>query len=120
MTASFLALTVFAGFWLIGFALLAAVRADTTALRVTLTAPALGSCVLLLPAFMLSHAGVAIEHIALPLIVLLLVAAVSLLAVRRPPVPVTVVPVLFVCVFGLLVAGQPMRQFGFHWLANGN
>ncbi|MGD0455440.1 MAG: hypothetical protein ABSB69_17785 [Solirubrobacteraceae bacterium] len=111
---------IFAAFWLIGFASLAAVRADTTALRVTLTAPVLGSCVVLLPAFVLSHAGIGIEHVALPLLVVLLVAAVSALVIRRPTLPVTVVPVLAVCLLGLLLTAQPMREFGFHWLANAN
>jgi hypothetical protein len=120
MTAFMLTLAVFAGFWLIGLSLLAAVRADTTALRVTLTAPALGSCALLLPAFMLSHADIPIEHIALPLLITLLVFAVSLLVIRRPSLPVTAIPVLGVCVGGLLLAAQPMREFGFHWLANAN
>ena len=120
MTAFSLTLAAFAVFWLIGVAFLGAARADTSSLRVTLTAPALGSCVVLLPAFMLSHAGVAMEHVALPLVIALLVAAVILLAVRRPPLPVTVIPVLAVCAGGLLLAAQPMREFGFHWLGNGN
>jgi len=120
MTAFLLTLAAFAVFWLIGLAMLAAVRADTASLRVALTAPAIGSCVVVLPAFMLSHTGVAIEHVAIPLMIALLVGAVVLLAIRRPPLPMSVVPVLVVCVVGLLLAAWPMLEFGFHWLANGN
>jgi hypothetical protein len=120
MTAFILTLAAFAGFWLIGLALLAAVGADTHQLRVTLTAPALGSCTVLLPAFMLSHAGAAIDHVALPLLIALLVCAVGLLVIRRPSLPATAIPVLAVCVGCLLLAAQPMFEFGFHWLANAN
>jgi hypothetical protein len=120
MTALLLTLAAFAVFWLVGLATLAAVRADTTDLRLTLTAPAVGSCVVLLPAFMLSHAGVAIEHVALALLIVLLVAAVGVLALRRPTLPLSALPVVLVSVLGLLLAANPMFEFGFHWLSNGN
>lgn len=120
MTPLLLAVGLFAVFWLLGFAFLGVVHADTSSLRVTLTAPALGSCVLLLPEFVLSHAGFAAEHVALPLLLVLLVTAVSILALRRPPMPVAMVPVLVVCGIGLVLAASPMREFGFHWVANAN
>ncbi len=120
MTPLLLTLAVFAVFWLVGLATLTAMRADTSTLRVTLTAPALGSALILLPVFMLSEAGVAIEQIAMPLIALLVVAAMSILGYRRPRVPISALPVLAVCAIGLLLAARPMLQYGFHWIANAN
>jgi hypothetical protein len=115
-----LTVAAFAVFWLLGLALLAAVQADTSSLRVALTAPALGSCVLLLPAFVLSHAGFALEGAALPLLVAVALAAAIVLAVRRPALPLGVVPVLLACGLGLALAAGPMLEFGFHWLGNAN
>jgi len=120
MTSLLLTVSAFALFWLLGLALLAGVGAETSSLRITLTAPALGSCVLLLPAFMLSHAGVAMENAALPLLVVLALIAAIVLAVRRPPLPPGVVPVLVVCGVGLALTVGPMLDFGFHWVANAN
>jgi hypothetical protein len=120
MTPLLLTLAAFAMFWLLGLALLAAVRADTSSLRVTLTAPAVGSCVLLLSAFMLSHVGVAMDDAALPLLVVLTLVAVIVLALRRPTLPLGVAPVVVVCGVGLALAIGPMLEFGFHWLANAN
>lgn len=120
MTALLLTGAIFGMFWLCGLALLALVRADTGALRVALTAPAIGSCVLLLVVFMFSHAGAAIEGIALPVLIALALSSVGVLLVRRPPIPVTVIPVLLVCLGGLLLAASPMFDFGFNWIANAN
>jgi hypothetical protein len=120
MIALLLSAGLFAAFWLVGLALLAAVRANTSELRVALTAPAIGSSVLLIPAFVLSHAGVAIEHVVVPIVVVLLVAAVVILVIRRPRAPLAVLPVIAVCIAGLVLDARPFFDFGFHWLANGN
>jgi hypothetical protein len=120
MTALVLTLAVFASWWLVGVALLALVRADTSSLRIALTAPALGACVVLAPIFMLSHAGLAVEHFAWPLTIALLLCAAGIVVWRRPHLPKSVVPVIVVSVLGLLLSAWPILEYGFHWLANAN
>lgn len=115
-----LTLGVFAAWWLIGVAALALARADTASLRVALTAPLVGTAVTLLPLFVLSSAGVAMENGALPATLVLLVCALAVVARRRPALPVGVVPVLAICVIGLALACWPMFEFGFRWLSNAN
>lgn len=82
MTALLVVLALFAGCWLVGLALLSLVRADTSELRVALTAPAIGTCVTVLVTFLFSEAGVGVAHCALPVAIVLLVASVSTLAIR--------------------------------------
>lgn len=120
MTALLVVLALFAGCWLVGLALLSLVRADTSELRVALTAPAIGTCVTVLVTFLFSEAGVGVAHCALPVAIVLLVASVSTLAIRRPHVHPGVLAVAIVCVAGLLLAAWPMFSLGFHWFGNGN
>src|ERR1700675_133060 len=86
MTALLLVLALFAGWSLVGLALLALVRADTSDLRITLTAPALGACVTLLFVFPFSEAGMAVQHCAGPIAIFLGAASTLILAIRRPRV----------------------------------
>jgi hypothetical protein len=120
MTAIALALGVFAAWCLIGCALLAVVRADTTELRVVLTAPALGASLTVVPLFVLSDAGMSTERSSIPVAVVLLVGSIVVLAWRRPRLPKAVAPVLLICIGALLLAGWPMFTFGFNWIANVN
>ncbi len=120
MTAVLLTLAVFAGFWLIGLGLLAGVRADTGSLRIALTAPAVGTCVTLLLLFVFSEAGMAIEHCAVPIVVLLVLGAIVSLSLRRPAVHPGVLVLMALCVIGLLLDAWPMLKFGFTWIANAN
>jgi hypothetical protein len=120
MTALLLVLALFAGCWLVGLALLSLVRADTSELRVALTAPAIGTCVTVLVTYLFSEAGVGVGDCALPIGSVLLVASVSTLALRRPRVHPGVLAVALVCVAGLLLAAWPMFSLGFHWFGNGN
>jgi hypothetical protein len=120
MAAFLLTLAVFAVWWLLGLALLALVRADTGSLRIALTAPAVGACVALIPIFMLSHAGLAVEHFAIPLTVSLVVCGGAIVALRRPRLPASVIPVIAIGVLGLLLSAWPILEYGFDWLANAN
>jgi hypothetical protein len=120
VTALLLVLALFAGWSLVGLALLALVRADTSDLRIVLTGPALGSCVTLLFVFPFSEAGMAIEHCAGPIAIFLLAASTLILAIRRPRVHPGALVVAAVCVGGLLLIAGPMLSFGLGWLANGN
>jgi hypothetical protein len=120
MGAFLVVLAFFAGWTLIGLALLALVRAETSDLRVALTAPALGACVTLLFVFAFSEAGMATEHCAEPVGIVLLGISALILALRRPLVHPGALLVAAVCVGGLLLISAPMFSFGFGWLANGN
>lgn len=120
MIALLLTLATFLVFWLIGLGLLEAVRADTTCLRIVLTAPALGTAAMLLPLFVLSHAGVPIASCALPVTVVLVASATVVLLARRPRLPLAVAPVFAICVLGLILVGWPMLSLDFRWIANAN
>jgi hypothetical protein len=120
MTAVLLTLALFAAWWLIGVAVLVAVRADTASLRIALTAPVLGMAATVLSFFVLSHAGVAMEACALPVTIVFLVGSAAVIAVRRPTFPASVAPVLAVCIGALVLAGWPMLVYGFGWIANAN
>jgi hypothetical protein len=120
MTAVLLTLALFAAWCLIGVAALAAVRADVTSLRVVLTAPVVGTAVTVLPLFVVSYTGVAMKDGAPPVLIALLVGSTAAVAFRRPALPVTVVPVLAVCICALFVVGWPMVGVGFRWIADAN
>jgi hypothetical protein len=120
MIALALALVVFAAWWLIGLAVLAAVRADTTEIRIALTAPVLGTAVTVLPLFVVSHAGAGMTNGAPPVIGVLLFAASVVLLAKRPRIPWGAWPVIAVCLIDLFYLGRPMSEFGFDWIANAN
>jgi hypothetical protein len=120
VTAVLLTLALFGAWWVIGLAVLAAVRADTQELRVVLVAPALGTAATVIPLFVLSNLGVPMETGARPVCFALALAATVVLAIRRPHLPFVVVPVLGVCVVNLVLVGRPMFRFGLNWIANAN
>jgi hypothetical protein len=120
MTALVLVLVLFAGWSLVGVALLSLVRADTADLRVVLTAPAIGSCVTALVTFLFSENGVAVEACAVPIAIGLVVVSIVTVGVRRPRVHPGALVVAVICVAGLLLAAWPMFSLGFGWLGNGN
>jgi hypothetical protein len=120
MTPLLLVLALLAGCSLVGVALLTLVRAETSELRVILTAPAIGTCVTVLAAFVFSEAGAGIASCAVPIGVALLVASIAIVAVRRPRVHPGALGVAIVCVAGLLLAAWPMFSLGFRWFGNGN
>jgi len=120
MTAFLFVLVMFGGWSLVGLALLALVRANTSDLRIVLTAPAVGMCVTLLFVFPFSEAGMAVEHCGAPIAIFLLAASVTIVGLRRPAVHVGALVVAAICVGGLLLISGPIFSFGFGWLANGN
>ena len=104
----------------VGLAALVALRADLTELRVALTAPILGTALTVIPLFVVSNAGVSMHAGAPPVLIVLLVAGIIVLAIRRPHLSLTVVPVVVLCLLELVLVGRPMFRFGFDWLANAN
>jgi hypothetical protein len=120
MLAVLLTLGLF-GFWcVVGLAALASLRVDTEDPRIALTAPILGSALTILPLFVLSNAGVPMQPGAIPVWIVLLVAAVGVLVWRRPRVALAAVPVVVLCLLDLALVGRPLFHFGFDWLANAN
>jgi hypothetical protein len=120
VTALLLAFAVFLAWSAVGLAALALTRADTSELRVILIAPALGSAVTVVVGFILSFAGLSMGAVAVPLIIVLLVASALALSLRRPSLRRAVAPILVLCVAGLLLAGWPLVSLGFDWLGGGN
>jgi hypothetical protein len=116
----FLALAAFVGWSVIGLAVLAAARLEVTELRVALTAPAVGSVVMVLALFLVSRAGFGLQTAGVVTIASLLGASGAILTWLRPRVPLGVLPVLAICVANLLVLGWPFFHFGFNWIANAN
>lgn len=120
MTALLLVLGLVAGWSLVGLALLALLGAETSELRVALTAPAIGSCVTALVVFLFSEVGVAVEDSAIPVAIVLVIAAAVVVFVRRPRVHPGVAAVALLSVGGVLLVAWPLFSLGFGWLANGN
>lgn len=120
MSAILLALALFLAWCAIGAAGLIVLRADLGDARVALTAPVLGSALTLVPLFVLSNAGAAMETVAPPVWVALLVVSLVVLAWHRPRLSLAVAPVFALCLLDLVLLGRPMLQFGFDWIANAN
>jgi hypothetical protein len=113
-------LLAFGAWWLIGLALLALVSADTSSLRIALTAPALGTSVTVLPLFMFSHFGAGMSTVASPVVAALIACSAAILAWRRPPIPRTAGLIVGICVVYTVFISRPMFEFGFHWIAAAN
>lgn len=120
MIAALIAVLAFGVWWLIGLGFLTILRLDSSAPRVALAAPAVGSAVIVLPLFVCSYAGVSMHTAARPVTALLVAAAVVVLCIRRPRVAWIVVPVIGVCLAEVALVGRPLFEFGFHWYANAN
>ncbi len=120
MTALLLAFGLFGTWSFVGLAALAALGQDTTNLRITLTAPLLGTAVTLVPLFVMSNFGLSMDDVATVVLATVLAGSVATFAVRRPHLPVGVAPVAALCVVDLLLVGRPMFHLGFDWIANAN
>jgi hypothetical protein len=120
MLAVLLTLGLFGFFCIVGLAAQAALRVDTEDPRICLTAPILGSALIILPLFVLSNAGVPMQPGAIPVWIVLLIAAIVVLVWRRPRVALAAIPVVVLCLLDLAFLGRPLFQFGFDWLANAN
>lgn len=120
MLPALVTLVLFLAWSTIGIAASALLRADLRDMRVALTAPVFGSAIVLLPLFTLSNFGVPMRLGGPPVLGGLLVASVIVLFLRRPHLPLGVLPVLALCIVGFVLVGRPMFEFGFHWLANAN
>lgn len=120
MMALLVIVALFAACWLLGLAVLSLVRADLASLRVALTTPLVGSATAVLPLFLVSYAGIPMSTGSRPVLITLLVLAAIVVAVRRPRLPRTLLPVLGVSLAGMLLAAWPVFRFDLHWLAEGN
>lgn len=120
MTALLVAAGALALWSLLGLGILCTLRADVQSLRLVLTAPALGLSALTLAVFLLSRAGLAVRDFAIPLTVGAIVLAVVAVALRRPRIPASALPVALIAVIAIALAGSPMLTFGFDWIANAN
>lgn len=120
MSVLAIALALFVFWWGVGLATLSRVGAELQELRVALSAPVVGSAVVLVPLFMLSVAGAHTATVAVPVVAVVGVAGIAELVLRRPAIPVAALPVALLCLVDLVYVGRPAFTFGLHWLANAN
>jgi hypothetical protein len=120
LLAVLLTLTLFLVWWAIGLAALVLLRIDTSSLRATLSAPALGTALTVMPLFVLSDLGASIATAGPIVGAVIVIAALVILGVKRPGVPLSALAVLGLAVVDLLLLGRPMFHFGFDWIADAN
>ena len=120
LLAVLLTLTLCLVWWAIGLAALALLRIDTSGLRATLSAPALGTALTVMPLFVLSDLGASMATAGPIAGAVIVIAALIILGVKRPRVPLPVLPVLVLAVVDLLLLGRPMFHFDFDWIADAN
>jgi len=121
LTASLLTSALFLAWSAIGLAAIVALRADSGSLAIVLTAPIVGTCLTVLPLFVLSRAGIDVGESAIPVAVILALLSIAFLVRSRPHLPwLKLGSVLCVCAVALCLTGWPLLDFGFRWLANGN
>jgi hypothetical protein len=120
MVAATLALAIFLCWALCGLALLALLRTNVRDLRISASAPILGSAITVLPLFIASNAGLAMSRVAPALLLITLLASAVVIAVKRPTPRWSVGPLFAVSLLELAVVGSPFFTFGFDWIANAN
>ena len=84
MVAATLALAIFLCWALCGLALLALLRTNVRDLRISASAPILGSAITVLPLFIASNAGLAMSRVAPALLLITLLASAVVIAPASP------------------------------------
>jgi hypothetical protein len=120
MSALLVAVGALALWTFVGLGILSALRADFQSLLLVLTAPALGLSALTIAVFLLSRAGLPVRDFALPLTAGSVLLAATALALRRPRLPASALPVAIMSIVAIAVTAEPMLTFGFDWIANAN
>ncbi|MDX6698811.1 MAG: hypothetical protein QOE65_2208 [Solirubrobacteraceae bacterium] len=121
MSALLLTIALFAGWAVIGLAMIVALGGDARSLRAVLVAPAAGTCPVLIGLFSLSRAGLDISRTAIPLAAVLGLLALAGLIRARPRLPwAQVAAALAVAALGLAMVAGPMLDLGYRWVGNGN
>ena len=121
MIAFLLTLAIFAFWFLLGFAIVAALQSRRNLLQNLLLAPAAGVSATALAVFLLNRAGIPVGRFAYGLTALLLGGALILLWFKRPVVPARrYLPFAATLLLALFLAGWPLLLYGFEWMAYGN
>ena len=108
-------------FWFLGSALLALLHTQRDLVRNFLIAPAAGVLTSLYCTYVLSRLGLPVRSFAVPLAAVLFLAALTILAWRRPLFPARqVAPFIIVAFVALIATGWPLLTNGFAWLAKAN
>src|SRR5438093_1166968 len=113
MIALILALLTFCAFAIIGAGLLAVVGADLRELRIALTAPAVGTAVLMVPMFVVSRIGIRMDRGG-PAVAWTLLALAS---VRQPPWSAFMPLILAFNMCTICATGALALQAARHWWA---
>ncbi len=116
--ASLLSLALFLFFSFIGLALLQLLGSRCNLLRIALMAPSAGVAALVLPLFTLFRLNYPIRKVALPVTILLAVAATGVLWRYRPIIPFRKLrPFLLILAVAFLLTGYPLLLYGFNWVS---
>lgn len=118
MLAVGLCVALFAFWGAVGYAVANALSADRNRLQNLLLGPALGIALTVIPLFLLSRLGVAVQTIALGLFSGLTLLTLLLLLWQRPAVSwKQVAPFGGVLALALLLTGRPIFEYGLHWMS---
>ena len=116
-----LSIGLFVYFWVIGYAVVAALHTQRDLVRNALIAPAVGVVCTIYPVYLLSRLGFPVRSFAHILTAITIAVAVILLVWRRPLVPRRhLVPYLPILVFAFAAVGWPLLSAGFAWLGSIN
>ena len=108
-------------FWLaLGWAVQVVIRPQLASLPNLLLSPLIGFTVTLIPVFWFSVVGLPVRSFALPLTIVLALAAIAGWAFRRPDWTRTDLLAVGVVALAVLGSGLPTLVFGFDWVANAN
>src|SRR4051812_30682096 len=108
MGAVALTLVLFAGWTLIGLGVVAVHPEGLRSMRLALCAPVVGACTTTLLSYLFSVVGLTVADTVRPMVVVLVLAAVVLIARRRPRVSVWTVVPFGLGVLTLVVMARPM------------
>src|SRR6185436_1533858 len=116
-----LSIGLFVYFWVIGYAVVAALHTQRDLVRNALIAPAVGVVCTIYPVYLLSRLGFPVRSFAHILTAITTFVAVALLIWQRPLAPRRhLVPYLPILVFAFAAVGWPLLTSGFAWLGTIN
>lgn len=116
-----LSVALLCGISVVGYALIALLDRRGDGVRRVLLAPGVGIAAVQMACYLPNRAGLPVQSFAWPLTGFLLAAALAVLVLRRPALPIRrVVPFVVIGVLALGLAGWPLVTVGPNWMASLN